>query len=279
MTLSKLLTFTGRIVAFLLLTILTQIGGIVYLINFSTHRFIDKKVNRQWLRRLCKVTTFIVFYLLTTFLIVPIWAKPFGRVQLPVRSTSNLRPLTYLTCLLNRNYVRKDLKDVAFSVASEMNKKYPGTVINYLDANFPFVNGFPLFPHLSHNDGKKLDLAFCYKDKQSLLETNETPSPIGYGICEEPTASEKNTAAFCALNGYWQYSFLKSVMPQGRKADFLFYAEKTKTLVELFDNDKRIGKIFIEPHLKARLQLTSDKIRFHGCQAVRHDDHIHVQLK
>ena len=279
MTLSKLLTFTGRIVAFLLLTILTQIGGIVYLINFSTHRFIDKKVNRQWLRRLCKVTTFIVFYLLTTFLIVPIWAKPFGRVQLPVRSTSNLRPLTYLTCLLNRNYVRKDLKDVAFSVAREMNKKYPGTVINYLDANFPFVNGFPLFPHLSHNDGKKLDLAFCYKDKQSLLETNETPSPIGYGICEEPTASEKNTAAFCALNGYWQYSFLKSVMPQGRKADFLFYAEKTKTLVELFDNDKRIGKIFIEPHLKARLQLTSDKIRFHGCQAVRHDDHIHVQLK
>ena len=30
---------------------------------------------------------------------------------------------------------------------------------------------------------------------------------------------------------------------------------------------------------KTRLLLTSDKIRFHGCQAVRHDDHIHVQLK
>jgi hypothetical protein len=279
MTLSKIITYTSRIVAFLLLTILTQIGGIVYLINFTAYRFIDKKVNRQWLRRLCKMSTFIVFYLLATFLIVPLLTKPFGRVQLPVRSSGNLRPLTFLTCLLNRNYVRRDLKDAAISVASEMNKKYPGTVINYLDANFPFVNGFPLFPHLSHNDGKKLDLAFFYKDKQSLSETNEAPSPIGYGICEEPASSEKNTAEFCTQKGYWQYSFLKSVMPQGRKADFLFYAEKTKFLVELFANDKRIGKIFIEPHLKERLQLTSDKIRYHGCQAVRHDDHIHVQLK
>jgi hypothetical protein len=223
--------------------------------------------------------TFFAIYLLATFLIVPIVAKPFGRVPLPVRTTNNLRPLTILTCLLNRNYVRKDLRDIAYSVAIEMNKKYPGTVINYLDGNFPFVKGFPLFPHLSHNDGKKLDLAFCYKDKQSLLETNNTPSPIGYGICEEPTAAEKNTADFCSEKGYWQYSFLKSIMPQGRKNDFLFYGQKTRSLVELFINDDRIGKIFIEPHLKARLQLTSNKIRFHGCQAVRHDDHIHVQLK
>ncbi|WP_216823404.1 penicillin-insensitive murein endopeptidase [Niastella vici] len=175
--------------------------------------------------------------------------------------------------------MRKDLRNVAYSVASEMNKKYPGTVINYLDANFPFVNGFPLFPHLSHNDGKKMDLAFCYKDKQSLQETNATPSPIGYGICEEPTAAEKNTTDFCVQQGYWQYSLLKSLMPQGRKKDFVFYPEKTRSLVELFAHDNRIGKIFIEPHLKLRLQLTSDKIRFHGCQAVRHDDHIHVQLK
>ncbi|OQP65258.1 hypothetical protein A3860_16440 [Niastella vici] len=228
---------------------------------------------------LCKLLTFIVLYLLTTFIIVPVLAKPFGRVQLPVTATNNLRPLTFMTCLLNRNYVRKDLRNVAYSVASEMNKKYPGTVINYLDANFPFVNGFPLFPHLSHNDGKKMDLAFCYKDKQSLQETNATPSPIGYGICEEPTAAEKNTTDFCVQQGYWQYSLLKSLMPQGRKKDFVFYPEKTRSLVELFAHDNRIGKIFIEPHLKLRLQLTSDKIRFHGCQAVRHDDHIHVQLK
>lgn len=277
--LPKIVTYIGRILTFLILTVLTQIGGIIYLLNFSTYRFINEKVNNKWLRKLCKLSTFVLFYLLATFLIVPVLAKPFGRVQLPASTTNNLQPLTFLTCLLNRNYVRKDLRDVAFSVAKEMNRKYPGTIVNYLDANFPFVNGFPLFPHLSHNDGKKADLSFCYKNKQSLLETNGAPSPIGYGICEEPVGAEKNTAQFCKESGYWQYSFLKSVMPQGLKDDFVFYGEKTKYLVGLFANDNRIGKIFIEPHLKSRLQLTSDKIRFHGCPAVRHDDHIHVQLK
>lgn len=279
MKVPKLITYTGRTLTFLLLTVLTQIGGLVYVINFSTYAFINKRINNQWLRRGCKLGSFILFYLIATFIIVPTLAKPFGRVQLPVSTTGNLRPLTFLTCLLNRSYVRKDLKAVALSVAGEMNRKYPGTVVNYLDANFPFFKGFPLFPHLSHNDGRKLDLAFCYKDKQSLQETNEAPSPIGYGICEEPTATEKNTADFCSQKGYWQYSFLKGVVPQGSKDDFLFYPQKTKDLVELFAIDSRIGKIFIEPHLQTRLHITSDKIRFHGCRAVRHDDHIHVQLK
>jgi hypothetical protein len=276
---SKLITYAGRTIAFLVLTVLTQTGGLVYVINFSTYGFINHKVNNLWLRRGCKLASFILLYTIAVFLIVPVLAKPFGRVQLPVSTTCNLRPLTFLTCLLNRNYVRKDLKEVALHAAGEMNRKYPGTVVNYLDANFPFFNGFPLFPHLSHNDGRKLDLAFCYKNSQSQQETNDAPSPIGYGICEEPTDAEKNTAAFCAEQGYWQYSFLKGVMPQGRKNDFLFYPQKTKALVELFANDPHIAKIFMEPHLQSRLHITSNKIRFHGCRAVRHDDHIHVQLK
>ena len=39
-----------------------------------------------------------------------------------------------------------------------------------------------------------------------------------------------------------------------------------------------IGKDFIEPHLAKRLGATTSKIRFQGCKAARHDDHIHVQL-
>ena len=38
------------------------------------------------------------------------------------------------------------------------------------------------------------------------------------------------------------------------------------------------GKVFIEPHLADRLGATGEKIRFQGCRAARHDDHIHVQL-
>jgi hypothetical protein len=58
----------------------------------------------------------------------------------------------------------------------------------------------------------------------------------------------------------------------------LLDSTRTKELVNLFAAQPLIGKIFIEQYLKTRFNLTSDKIRFHGCSAVRHDDHIHIQL-
>lgn len=272
-------TIAIRIAVFSILTILTQVGGLVYLLHFVTIKYIDKRTNSTWMRRAARAGAFISLYCLFSFIIVPLLAKPFGRVPLPMTMTNNVRPGTIWTCLLNRQYVKPELRNVVFNVASEMSAKYPGTMINFLDANFPFFNKFPLLPHWSHNDGKKLDISFCYNDHKTGLETNEIPSPIGYGICEEPTVDEMNTAAECKQKGYWQYSMLKSIVPQNSKANFTFNEQKTKKLVELFASDNAIGKIFIEPHLVTRLHLVNKKIRFHGCHAVRHDDHIHVQLK
>jgi len=264
---------------FLALTILTQIGGLIYLLSFTTYSFINKRTGNKILQRFLQFLSFLIIYTIITFTIVPLLAKPLGRVPLPLTTTRHVKPLNFLTCFLNRHYVRPVLKESTFEVAEQMNSAYPGTVINYLDAGFPFINKFPLFPHLSHNDGKKLDIAFCYNDAQTQQPTNRTPSPIGYGISEEPRSGEINTADVCSDNGYWQYSFLSKIMPQGNKKNFVFDGIRTKKLVNLFIAQPNIGKIFIEPHLKARLALTSDKIRFHGCRAVRHDDHIHVQLK
>lgn len=212
-------------------------------------------------------------------MVVPVVAPKFGRVPLPIRETGSLSPLTVLTPLLNRHYVRPELKQAAQEAALRMKGKFPGTTVNYLDASFPFLNGFPLIPHLSHNDGKKLDLAFLYDEKQTGTDTNESPSLIGYGVCEDPLPGEVNTAEACSQKGYWQYSFLTAVVPQSGKANFTFDSERTAALVNLLAYSQLVGKIFIEPHLKRRLGLSSEKIRFHGCQAVHHDDHIHIQLK
>jgi len=274
----KILNYVLKTLLFFFLTILTQIGGIVYLVSLLTQKFIDKRVKRKPLRMVSKLSAFLILYLISTFAIVPLLAKPFGRVAMPFTENNNLRPLNILTCLLNRHYVQPELKEVAFDVAAQMNKKHPGTIVNYLECNFPFFDGFPLIPHLSHNDGKKLDLAFMYLDK-SGRQTNETPSFIGYGVNEEPRSSEKNMPEYCSEKGYWQYSFLSSIIPQGNKSDFIFDDTRTKYMVNLFASNPSIDKIFIEPHLKTRLNLSSEKIRFHGCQAVRHDDHLHVQLK
>ena len=46
----------------------------------------------------------------------------------------------------------------------------------------------------------------------------------------------------------------------------------------LLSRDPRIGKIFLEPHLAAQFGSGAPKIRFQGCAAALHDDHIHIQL-
>lgn len=275
----RLLKVTLTIILFCLLTVLTQVGGLVYLVSILTCKWTDKWTSKNYLKATYRLTSFLTLYILTTFLIVPAIAKPLGRVPLPLTETNHLQPLNMLTCFLNRNYVTPDLYKTALDIAGQMNNNFPGTTVNYLDANFPFVDKFPLIPHLSHNDGKKIDLSFCYRDTKTGETTNECPSFIGYGICEEPLPNEKNTADFCTDKGYWQYSFMTKIISQDNKQDFTFDSDKTRELVNLFATQPTIGKIFIEPHLKTRLNLTSDKIRFHGCQAVRHDDHIHIQLK
>lgn len=275
----RLLKVTLTIILFCLLTVLTQVGGLVYLVSILTCKWTDKWTSKNYLKATYRLTSFLTLYFLTTFLIVPAIAKPLGRVPLPLTETNHLQPLNMLTCFLNRNYVTPDLYKTALDIAGQMNNNFPGTTVNYLDANFPFVDKFPLIPHLSHNDGKSIDLSFCYRDTKTGETTNECPSFIGYGICEEPLPNEKNTADFCTGKGYWQYSFMTKIISQDNKQDFTFDSDKTRELVNLFATQPTIGKIFIEPHLKTRLNLTSDKIRFHGCQAVRHDDHIHIQLK
>ncbi len=275
----RIIKFIWSTIIFIFLTVLTQVGGMVYLISGFSNKFINKRFENRSVRSVLKFASFLILYSITTFLIIPVFAKPLGRVPLPLTPQDNLKPLNFLTCFLNRHYVRPELKQTAIDVAKQINSKYPGTVINYLDANFPFINNFPLVPHLSHNDGKKLDIAFCYIDNKTGMPTNQTPSFIGYGISEEPRKDEVNTAGFCSEKGYWQYSFLKNIIPQGKQHNFTFDNIRTKELVNLFISQSTIGKIFIEPHLRSRLKLTNNKIRFHGCQAVRHDDHVHIQLK
>ena len=174
------------LIFFSFLTLITQVGGVVFLISTLTFGLIEKRLNRWWTRVTAKVLSFTTLYFLFVFAIVPLTARLFGRVPLPFVESSHVRPANILTVLLIRNYVRPELRQATFDVARKMNDKYPGTVLNYLDANFPFINKFPLLPHLSHSDGKKLDVSFYYINAKTGEQTNEVPSWLGYGVCEGP---------------------------------------------------------------------------------------------
>ena len=260
------------------LTALTQIGGVVLLLCVPLFFYIKKKITKPTLRRLLYIASFLLIYLSITFFIIPPIAKNFGRVPLAINSKT-IKPLNIMTCILNRHYVRPKLKSNITNVSVKFNQKFPKTTISYLDANFPFFNGFSLLPHLSHNDGKKVDIAFFYKDKSGEEINNNAPSFMGYGVYEEPKTNEYSMPENCRKKGYWQYSILEKFVPQWNKNKMVFDKKRTKYLIKLFTQEPTSSKIFIEPHLKIRMNLNSNKIRFHGCRAVRHDDHIHLQIK
>jgi hypothetical protein len=268
-----------KLFLFLLLTLLTQIGGVILLFSNSIWHVFNKYIQKSVFKWLVRCVVFFTSYLLSTFFIVPKIASYFGRVALPITKTKALQPLNLFTCLANRHYVKPELRDIIQEVALQMNKKFPATTTNYLDANFPFFDGFSLLPHRSHNDGKKIDLAFFYTMANSGLITNEAPSIIGYGISEAARADEENMPDYCADKGYWQYSLLTKVVSQQNKSLYRFDSIRTAFFLNTLANKKMVDKIFLEPHLVKRMELKNAKFRFHGCAAIRHDDHIHIQIR
>ena len=277
-TFLRLIKYTS---IFLFLTTITQVGGLIYLLYQPLSQKIKHKIKNKPKQRLIRFGAFSILYLLISWTIVPIVAKQFNRVPLPMFATKDepIQPRHYFFPLANRNYVKPALKETIIKTAKALNKKYPNAKVLYLDGCLPFFDGMPLLPHLSHSDGKKLDIAFVYKHKKTKEFVNKTPTWIGYGSCEVAKENEENRPAFCKKQGYFQYSFLKTFTPITGKSSLEFDNEVNSWLVGYLAKQSSIGKIFIEPHLKTRFGLSNvNKIRFHGCQAVRHDDHIHIQL-
>ena len=255
---------------FAFLTIVTQIGGIVYLLSLALHKNISANFRGK------KTLLFLALYVFSTFLVVPNIAPFFGREK--VKHSEKIKPTTFMTILLNRNYVVSDLNKLLAEAEKQLAFLDKKIEIRYLDANFPFIDGFPLPPHLSHNDGKKIDISFVYEKENSVF-CNEKKSISGYGVFEEPRKNEVNQPKKCKNTGYFQYDFAK-YLTFGKINKSLIFSEKgTKILINSILQNKNLGKLFIEPHLKNRLQLNNNRVRFHGCRAVRHDDHIHIQLK
>lgn len=264
----------------IILTILTQVGGIIWLLCFPFFKLIKEKVQKKVEYLSYQILLFITVYLIICNTIVPFFAKKLGRIPLPVFESEYVKPLNLMTCVMNRHYVTPLLRKTLEQSAIEFEEQYPLGIVTYLDANFPFITGFPLLPHRSHHDGEKVDLAFFYKNTHSQLPMyGKSVTAFGYGIFEEPKGYEINMYQRCKNKGAWQYDVLKYFASNRRRKKMQFDEERTKALIQIIHQKTSIEKIFLEPHLKIRLGLEKyDKIRFHGCKAVRHDDHLHIQL-
>lgn len=268
----KYLKILIHILIVILLTLLTQVGGLIWIAVFGFFRYRKSAWNKRK-----RFLSFSIVYILCITFIVPILAPLNHRKALPVFE-EYIQPHNLGYVLLCRNYVHDDLYSNLIETAKDFKTNY-GVFITYLDAGFPFIDGFPLLPHLSHNDGRKIDLAFIYQDAKGKT-TSDHPSLIGYGIYEEPLEGEVNQPQICKDAGYWQYDYAKYIGFNTDK-ELEIDLDHTKSLIEDLILKTQASKVFIEPHLAQRINVKSDysnKIRYHGCHAVRHDDHIHLQI-
>lgn len=252
---------------FFIATVVTQVGGFLLLVGgLIGYRWARRRKSK---RTLLAATEGALTMYLFGLLLIPFISKPLGREPLPWVSTKSfpIQPRNIGYCLLFRNYVSPELAQVLRESSKKYSQRYPGDRLDYLDACFPFVDGFPLFPHLSHDDGKKVDLCFGYSKNGNPARS---PSPIGYWIYEGPKKGERDPCGWSPLR--WDFAWL-----QGFNRCREFDHDKTRMIVHLFARHPKVEKLFLEPHLKDRLGGGS-KVRFQGCRAARHDDHLHIQI-
>ncbi|MPQ47793.1 hypothetical protein GCQ56_12350 [Marinifilum sp. N1E240] len=266
---SRILKYLGRAFLFVVLTVVSQVGGLVYFLSAILSNRIRVRFSGKGF------LIFIMLYVLTTFLIIPYTAPFFGREK--IKNNSHLQAANYLSIFLNRNYVTPETNVFLQNISNHLDKANSDVHARYLDACFPFFKGFPLLPHLSHKDGCKIDFSLVYEDEDRKV-VNKGKSRSGYGVFEDAKDNEFNQCSDCLQKGYFQYDYPKYLTLGKINSELKFSKKGTKELIDAILSQKVLSKMFIEPHLKNRMNLSDSRIRFHGCGAVRHDDHIHVQI-
>ncbi len=264
-----LLELIRSIALFAGLTLLTQVGGFIWLATrLSLSRW------RLSLKR--KIGIHVAVYGLVSIVLIPPLARIGGRVTMPIWPTDSapVAPRSILYALTNRHYVKPEVRDVVVESARKLRQAYPGSVVHYLDAAFPFFDWFHMMPHLSHAGGEAIDLTFCYHVEDDPDRYTLSPSPLGYGVYENPKPGETQPYRNQTSPLRWDLPFL-----QGANRHRVLDRTRTRHLVRSLVMDSRTRKVLLEVHLHQRWGIVHHKLRFQQLHAARHDDHIHLWVR
>jgi hypothetical protein len=251
-----------------LLTLLTQIGGVAYLAALLATRHWRSAAVSRWRRTASLATVAILIYAVASIAIVPPLAVLFGRERVPCAST------TLVGCVFNRAYLKPKPLALTTALDQAIASHFPGSGVTILEGSFPFFDGFPLPPHLSHHDGRKVDLAYFYRDAIGRPIARGSPSPVGYFHFQQPRPGDREPCAGRFTPLRWNLASL-----QPKEPAWVLDEERTRAMILWLKARPEVTRIFIEPHLANRLGVSGGNVRFQGCQAARHDDHLHVEIR
>jgi hypothetical protein len=194
-----------------------------------------------------------------------------GLVPLPCDRTGAVRPARPFYCTARRHFVTPAAREAIHDAAKAMGKRFPGAPVTYMEASWPSGKA-PMPPHLSHGDGHQVDISIYYEtlDGKPLAAPYKTWT--GFNAFEPPRKESERVS--CPKGSEHE----KGKDPD---ADRKWRMDETRTraLLKIFVEDKRVRRVLIEPHLEKRLGFDGHpKVRFAGCNAARHDDHLHVDF-
>ena len=195
--------------------------------------------------------------------------SPVGLVPLPCEPSGPLRAANWDYCDRDRNFVTVRARRSLVAAAEAMAQRRPGHVVHYMEASWP--SGVrPMPPHLSHGDGREVDLALFYQDLRGR-PLARPPTRSGFRAYEPP----RREADRVCVGLQTPHDAPDPPASRSWRLD----ETATADLIRLLSADPAVRRIFLEPHLKQRLGFARDpKVRFAGCAAARHDDHIHVDF-
>ena len=249
------------------LTLLTQIGGVAYVIALLATWPWRGAGSPRWRRTVCLTVATLLVYASASWA-MPLLATHFDRV--PVRCGAT----TKVACWLNRAYVRSTTISVVNKLDRDIASRFSHSHVTILEGSFPLFDGFPLPPHLSHHDGRKVDLAYFYRDANGRPIARGSPSPIGYFHFQQARPGDREPCAGRFTPLRWGFSWLQPKAPA-----WVLDEERTRAMILWLKARPEVTRIFIEPHLADRLGVGGGKVRFQGCRAARHDDHLHVEIR
>lgn len=260
----------------------TSTGGFVFLgvayLAWDLHR----GGTRLPMAMLAGLAFFLAGMPIANLVVAPIIGAQIGRVALPCKPGPDApyAALTPLLCALGRNYVRPEVDVMLKEMARDLRRAYP-------DMTFPVLDAGPMYSgmggrYTSRNWRKRgwsVDLAYFYQDAAGKYVPHETPSPIGFWGFQAPPAGSKPVCADDAVSSFlrWDMAWFQAYVRQ----DLTLDERRTAAMLRwLTQRGRQFGvkEVLIEPHMAKRLGVTSPLIRFQGCLAARHDDHIHVEV-
>jgi hypothetical protein len=195
--------------------------------------------------------------------------SPAGLVRLPCTSEPNLKAAHSRYCRQDRNWATPKAQAVMRDLADHVTKAHPGSVVHYMEASWPSGKR-PMPPHLSHGDGREIDLALFYETTDAT-PLPRPPTSSGYYAFEPRRRSDADPCAGRTRPG-------DNRDPPANRSWRLDEA-RTKTLIRALLEDRRVRRLLLEPHLKTRLGFANEaRIRFPGCNTLRHDGHVHVDV-